>query len=235
MSTRIALIHAGPVSIEPVELAFQRLWPQAERVNIMDDALMVDRAKSPELTEALSNRILRLAAYGRDLGAAGILFTCSAFGPAIEEAQRRAGWPVLKPNEAMFEAALEKGRRIGLVASFQNSLPTMEAEFRALAQAKGIPATIRSACAPDALTALQRGDVDTHNACLARAAASLDGCDAILLAQFSTSRAAPVVQAAVRVPVMTAPDTAVTKIKRLLANTAGSPGSASPDDATATS
>lgn len=218
MSKRIALIHAGPVSVEPVEAAFQRLWPEAERVNIMDDSLMVDRAKSPELSPQLSGRIVRLATYARDIGADGVLFTCSAFGPAIEEAQRLAAWPVLKPNEAMFEAALAAGKRVGMIASFWNSIPTMEQEFRTLAASRNSPAVIKSVCVPDALAALQKDDAARHNALLAEAGAALaEECDVLMLAQFSTSRAADDLQRRVKVPVLTAPATAVEKIKRLLA------------------
>ena len=216
MAHRIALIHAGPVSIEPVLAAFAELWPEAECSNITDDSLMVDRAKTPELTAALAARIERLAAYGRDLGADGVLFTCSAFGPAIEAVQRQAVWPVLKPNEAMFEAALQHGRCIGMVASFQNSIPQMEQEFRELVAARGIAATIRSVCVPAALAALQAGDVAQHNRLLAEGASRLGECDAILLAQFSTSRAADLVRSMIKVPVLTAPGTAVAMMKRLL-------------------
>ena len=59
---RIALIHAVRVAMQPVEDAFRRHWPDAERVNLLDDAL--------------------------EGGAAGILYTCSAFGEAIEAVQR---------------------------------------------------------------------------------------------------------------------------------------------------
>ncbi len=216
MTHRIALIHAGPVSVEPVMKAFAEIWPEAEYANITDDSLMVDRAKAPELTAALATRIERLAAYGRDLGADGVLFTCSAFGPAIEAVQRSATWPVLKPNEAMFEAALHHGRRIGMVASFQNSIPQMEQEFRDLVAAHRITATIQSICVPAALAALQAGDVAQHNRLLAEGAARLGDCDAILLAQFSTSRAADLARTMVKAPVLTAPGTAVAKMKRLL-------------------
>ena len=217
MSFRIALVHAGAVSIEPVQTALEKLWPEAEPVNLLDDSLMVDRAKSENLTPALTSRIAQLAAYGRDIGADGILYTCSAFGPAIEAVQRHAAFPVLKPNEAMFEAALDRGMDIGMVASFAKSIPTMEQEFRDLATARGSRATIRSVCVPGALDALLRGDITGHNALLAEGATELGKCDVVLLAQFSTSRAADATQAAVDAPVLTAPAAAVAKLKRLLA------------------
>lgn len=162
------------------------------------------------------DRIARLGAYGHDLGADGILYTCSAFGPAIEAVAKAARWPVLKPNEAMFEAALEKGRNIGLIASFERSVPSMEAEFRELAAARGIPATITSVCEPRAMPALQAGDAATHNRLLAAIAPKLAGCDAIMLAQFSTSVAAADVQKAVPCPVLTSPGSAVLKLKLAL-------------------
>ncbi|MGY9057938.1 MAG: arylsulfatase, partial [Alphaproteobacteria bacterium] len=65
MSYRIALVHAGLVSIEPVQSAFSELWPDAQLVNLLDDSLMVDRAKGEHLTLALSGRIAELAAYGQ--------------------------------------------------------------------------------------------------------------------------------------------------------------------------
>jgi Asp/Glu/hydantoin racemase len=216
MRKRIALIHAVTVAMPPVSAAFAELWPEAELVNLLDDSLPVDRAKADDLTPALHRRITGLATYARDLGADGVLFTCSAFGTAIEAAARAAAWPVLKPNEAMFEAALHAGRRIGMLASFERSIPSMEQEFRELVQARGVDATLRSVCVPAAMPALQKGDAATHNAMLAEAAPQLADCDAVMLAQFSTSVAAPAVQARVKAPVLTSPGSAVRKMKALL-------------------
>lgn len=213
---RIALIHAVTVAIDPVETAFRALWPEAERVNILDDSLSVDRAKAPDLTPAVTKRIADLAAYGREIGADGVLFTCSAFGPAIEAVARAARWPVLKPNEAMFEAALAAGSRIGMMATFERSIPSMEEEFRELAAARGSTATITSVCVPDAMAALQKGDAETHNRLLADAVPRLGACDAIVLAQFSTSRAADAVRARTKAAVLTSPGAAVQKLKAAL-------------------
>ncbi len=217
MKKRIALIHAVKVAMAPVEQAFRELWPEAECVNLLDDSLSVDRAKSDLLTPAMSDRIARLAAYGRDLGADGILYTCSAFGPAIEAVARASRMPVLKPNEAMFEAALERGTTIGMLATFERSIPSMEEEFRELVAQRGLSATIRSVCVPAAMPALQKGDQETHNRLLAEAVPQLAGCDAVMLAQFSTSVAAPLVSTRTKQPILTSPGAAVAKLKRALA------------------
>ena len=216
MATRIALIHAVTVAIAPVEAAFRELWPEAECVNILDDSLSVDRERDGALTPAMTGRILALAAYARSTGAAGVLFTCSAFGEAIETAAAGAPIPVLKPNEAMFDAALGAGRRIGMLATFEPSVASMEEEFRQAAAAQRASATIETYCVPGAMAALRAGDAAAHNRLVAEAAPRFGDCDAVLLAHFSTSRAAAAASAALGRSVLTSPGSAVAKLKSLL-------------------
>jgi Asp/Glu/hydantoin racemase len=211
---RIALIHAVTVAMAPVHEAFRQLWPEAECVDILDTSLSRDRERDGELTPAMIDRFLLLAKYAEDNGAAGILFTCSAFGEAIEAATDKAKVPMLKPNEAMFEAALAAGKRLGMLATFGPSVAGMEAEFREIA---GDQAALSSFCVPGAMKALQAGDAAEHDQLLAIAAPRFADYDALLLAHFSTSRAAAAVKAAVRCPVLTAPGAAVTKLKGLIA------------------
>ena len=211
---RIALIHAVTVAMAPVHEAFGQLWPQAECVDILDTSLSRDRERDGRLTDWMIGRFLLLAKYAEANGAAGILFTCSAFGEAIERAAEKVRVPVLKPNEAMFEAALAAGKRLGMLATFEPSVAGMEEEFRAIA---GDKATLDSFCVPGAMKALQAGDGAGHDELVAIAAPRFADCDALLLAHFSTSRAAAAVRAAVRCPVLTAPGAAVTKLKGLIA------------------
>lgn len=114
---RIVLLHATPVAIEPVQQAFKTGWPEADTVNLLDDSLSEDRRRDGRLTEAMTRRFIDLGAYGKEIGAAGILVTCSAFGPAIEALAGALTIPVLKPNEAMFEAAFGYGAKIAMLAT----------------------------------------------------------------------------------------------------------------------
>lgn len=213
---RIALIHATAVAVDPITSACATLWPNAEVVNILEDSLSVDRAKSAELSTEMMGRISSLGHYALNIGCDGVLFTCSAFGPAIEAFALEAAVPVLKPNEAMFEAALATGNRTGMIYTFAASRASMEQEFLETAQSSNPAATIKSIMAPGAMDALRDGDADTHNVLVADAVDKLGDVDAIILAQFSTSRAAHAVRAKTDVPVLTSPEAAVQKMKRLV-------------------
>ncbi|WP_431509648.1 aspartate/glutamate racemase family protein [Variovorax sp. DAIF25] len=215
--TRIALIHALSHSVAPINDAFARDWPQALRMNLLDDSLSADLARDGRgLDAAMHERFQRLAQYAVDTGAEGILFTCSAFGACIEAvARRHATLPVLKPNEAMVEEAVQAlreagpGARLGLIATFAPTLASMPPEFPS-----GI--ALVPALAEGALEALNAGDGERHDASIARQAEALraQGCSHIALAQFSMARARAACERASGLPVLTTVDSAVRALRR---------------------
>ncbi|HVZ06936.1 aspartate/glutamate racemase family protein [Rhodopila sp.] len=214
---RIALIHALSHSIAPTADAFARLWPSAQLMNLLDDSLSADLARAGALTPAMTDRFLTLARYAASTGADGILFTCSAFGPCIEAcADALAPMPVLKPNEAMIEDAVALAGptgRIGLLATFPPTLESMPPEFHV---AGGAGISLEPCFAEGALAALDRGDAAGHDAAAVKAAQHMVGCDVIALSQFSLARAAPLIEKATGTRVLTTPDSAVQKLRRLL-------------------
>lgn len=214
---RIVLFHATPVAMEPIKSSMARLWPEAEAINLLDDGLSADRAKEgPELSDALSDRFVDLGRYAGRMGADGILITCSAFGPAIDRMSAELAIPVLKPNEAMFREAIAAGGRIGMLATFAPAVATMTEEFEHFVADAGTPATLDTIVVPDAIDRLRQGDAATHNRLVAELAPRFAGHDAIMLAHFSTSRAAEAVRAVVTIPVLSAPDAAVLRMRALV-------------------
>ena len=223
---RIALIHALPHSVTPINTAMIRLWPEANRVNLQDDSLSNDlaaiEAKAPGtgLDAFMHERFQRLAQYAVDCGADAILFTCSAFGSCIEAVAAVQKIPVLKPNEAMIEQAValvgERGKMngqiLGLVSSFAPTLTSMPDEF-------STDVNLEMKLAEGAMAALNAGDVATHDKLVVEAARDLvkRGAKVIALAQYSMAHCKPMVEAACGVPVLTTPDSAIEKLKRLLA------------------
>ena len=208
---RIALIHALKHSIAPIEAAFAGLWPDARLMNLLDDSLSADLARDGRLTAAMTERFLTLGRYAASTGADAILFTCSAFGPCIEAVARaHAPMPVLKPNAAMIDEAVSRGRRIGLLSTFAPTLVSMPPEFPTSVEI--VPKLVDGA-----LAALDRGDRAGHDRLVVETAKDLRGCDVIALAQYSMAPAAALVTEASGRPVLTTPDSAVRKLKHLLA------------------
>ena len=217
---RIGLVHALAHSVAPINDELARAWPDAVRMNVVDDSLSADLAKSASgLDERMTARFLALGDYVFSTGADAILFTCSAFGPCIDAVARR--WPrhpVLKPNEAMVDEAVALcragRRRIALVATFGPTLASMPAEFPG-------DVAVEPVLVEGALAALDRGDGASHDRLVAEAVKRIDhaAVDAVALAQFSLARAAPAVARVAGVPVLTTPGSAVRALRARLAAT----------------
>jgi len=215
--TRIALIHAVQAAMQPVEDAFKAQWPETRRTNLLDDSLAVDREQAGRLTPEVSERIVSLARYAVASGADAVLFTCSAFGEAIEAAAANLPAPVLKPNEAMFDDALKIGGNIGMLATFAPAVASMSEEFTDMARMRGSSASLETRVVPGARDALVAGELEKHDSLIAAAASGFADCNAIMLAHFSMATAAQRTQHNTTRPILTAPNSAVLKLRSILA------------------
>jgi len=211
---RVFLIHALRDAIDPARAAMARGWPEARVVNLLDDSLSADHAaRGGALDDAMRARFRALTDYAVATGADGILFTCSAFGDAIEAARATVAVPVLKPDEAALEAALDAGPRIALLATFPATIPSITRELDKVARQRGVVPVVTTGVVEGALRALQSGDADRHDALIAEAAARHEDADALVLAQFSMARAAAKIGGR---HVLATPDSAVAKLRRLV-------------------
>lgn len=213
---RIALIHATPVAMQPIGEAFKQLWAAARVTHLLEDSLSSDLAAEGQLTDRMIERFIALTRYAHASGADAVLFTCSAFGAAIEAAAAAVPIPVLKPNEAMLEEAVSAGNRIGLLATFEPSIPSLMTELEQMAQSRKIALEITARAIPAALTALHAGCTEDHDRLIADAAHEIGDCDALILGQFSMASAARAIPSRPRRRVLTSPNSAVARLKQLL-------------------
>ena len=213
---KIYLVHAAAVSIPPIVSSFTAAWPEAKLANLLEDSFMPDLATDGRLTDAMIGRFVHIGEYCVRAGADAILFACSAFGPAIEEVRRQLKIPVLKPNEAMYEQLVAKDCSVSLLATFPPSSPSMVTEIKEMARVAGTKIKLDTHLVEGALAALQGNNPEEHNRLIVEFAAKQQ-CDVIAFAQFSM---APALQAAVArtsTPILTTPDSAVVKLKAMLA------------------
>jgi len=231
---RITLISALAQSPGPALAAMQDVWPEAAVNNLIDDSLASDFATLGAITPAIFDRFLTLGRYAAAANdgqrrTSGIMFTCSAFRPAIERVKADLAIPVVTPNEGAFDEALavcrgrDAGGRIGLLLTFAGSVAPLTGEIEAMADAAGqVHPAIIPAVAEGALEALQAGDTDTHDRLAAEAALTLPPVDVVVIGQFSMARVAPGIASLRGEPVLTTPHMAATKLKRLVEQ-AGTP------------
>lgn len=220
MAHRIALIHATPLACPPVADAFAALWPEAKLMNILDDSLSPDLQLAGSLQPPLEQRFVDLGRYAVSTGAQAILFTCSAFGSAIDRVRRLSGVPTLKPNEAMYQQALQLARagqgRVGLLTSFAPAAASMRQELLAEAELQGLTLELHETCIPQAIEALARHDTESHDRLIAEAAHAMPACDVLMLGQFSMARSHSAASAHLSCPVLTSPHAAVQSLRRQL-------------------
>jgi len=217
VSKRICLIHAVATAIPPIQNAFKEGWPEAKLTNLLDDDLMPAYNREGGLTPHIVERICELALYAARTGADGILFTCSVFPQAEDMAKTLVRVPLLKPDEAMIAAALDAGKRIGVVATNPPAGPAAAAQLHAGAAVRGQEIQVVQSLADGAFAIGNAGDAAHHDRMVVEAAERIaESVDVICLAQVSMALARAAVQAKVDVPVLTAPATAVTRLKSLL-------------------
>ena len=213
---KIFVIHATHISFTPAKASFDRLWPKAKVCNLLDDSLASDRQADGEITPSMLRRFEMIAAYSVEAGADAILFTCSAFGSAIEHVKQLHDIPILTPNEALFDSVLGLDGPIALMTTFGPSIPALREELSAMAALRGLSLQPEAVVVDGALDALLSGDKALHDRLVAEMAVALRGYSAIMFGQFSLAGAAELAQPRTQTPILTTPDCAVRKLMRLV-------------------
>lgn len=213
---RIFLVHAVDVSMAPASTSFKKQWPEASIINLLDESLAVDMLVDGKMTPRMIERFAQLGQYCVNAGADGILFTCSAFGEAINHLKTRQSIPILTSNQAMFEELLERGDTAAMLTTFGPSMQTLRDEFFQMAKERGQEAQVDSYMVEGALDALLAKDQAQHDRLIAEQVNRLAQYSTIVLGQFSMAAAASHPAIRTQAQILTTPDSAVRKLKQLL-------------------
>src|SRR5689334_481806 len=139
MSTEphIFLFSVHKDAMDAAMRAFAQDWPQARVSNLLDDSLFAWVREAggvvPEMYEVFRNLTRHMIGRGAD----GILFTCSAFRQVIDACIQEFAVPILKPNDAMIERALDAGSHLAVMATVGPTIPSISVEIQDMARARG--------------------------------------------------------------------------------------------------
>lgn len=205
---RIVLVSAGQVSMSPADRAFRAGWPQVKPIHVLDESLSTDGARLGPAHPDIVARFEHLGRYAALMGAEALLFTCSAFAQAIGRVRREQAFPVLTPNEALFDRLLATRGRTAVLVTFPASLEALRTELEAQAALAGVVPQVDFVWVPDAFGAPDH-DQKVVDQCMMLAGRY----QALALGQFSMARALEAARAACPIPVWDTPGTAVEKLR----------------------
>lgn len=222
MTRRLALIHTVP-SLVPVFGALTReLAPDVSTSDLVDAALLEEAVAAGEVPPATAQRLEGHVRRALDEGADTVLVTCSSMGGVVDDLRTRHGWPLLRIDEAMVDAALAAGSRIGVLATLASTLrPTAELVRRRARELGRDVASFEvvTRVVDGAFASLKAGDLDAHDDAVRAALRELiPQVDVIILAQASMARVAGTLDPdeAAGTPILSSPRLGVERAAELL-------------------
>jgi hypothetical protein len=207
-------VHREPM--DAAVRAFAAEWPQARVSNLLDDSLFAWVREAGGVVPEMYDVFRTLTRHMIGRGADGILFTCSAFRQVIDACIKEFEVPILKPNDAMLAQALDAGSHLAVMATVGPTIPSISVEIEEMARTRGQKVELMPVVVDHAFDALARGDAETHDRLVSERAREIKNCDAIVLAQFSLSRAVPAVQAVNKTPIYNSPGAAVARMREMV-------------------
>jgi aspartate/glutamate racemase len=214
----LGIIHAIHKTIRAMEPFIAQYIPEVDVVHLADDTIQYSNIAAGVGVIPKRN-YYKFAQYAHNLEEAGvdmILLACSTFNYAAELARPMINIPIAQIDRPMMEAAAVTGKRVGLLATLNTTVPSSERLLRICAREQGREIEIKTVLREEAFAAWGRGDIDTHNAMLLEEIDKLSKeVDVIAMAQLSMSALAPLLTNT-RVPVLNSGDTGFARVRQML-------------------
>ena len=214
MSKCIALIHNSQVIIEQVGEAFKRIYPDADVINIIDESLLRDIKTKGKIDHFGVRRVCRYALCAEDLGADGVMMTCSSLCEAVYAARPLIKIPAFAINEPMAREAISIGANIGVLGTLKSVLEPTARLVMQKANELNKTVELTKALCEAAFEALLSGDAQKHDDLLLTEVENLSKrVDVVVFAQGSMSRLLSEAQKRVSTPVLECIDSGVRQVK----------------------
>jgi aspartate/glutamate racemase len=215
--TKLAIIHTSPATLEPLKAQAADLLPGVEIVNFVDDSILPQLLQNGGNVAEVEDRLLHYARFAEQVGADAILSACSSLGELTPSAQGTVSVPVVRIDDAMAEAAVQRGSRIGIAATLPTTLNPTTRLLQSKAEALGKSVEFKPVLVSGAYERLMAGDKDGHDDMLVEALSALAGeVDVVVLAQVSMARVLPRVPEDLRAKFLTSPRLGMQAVKQAL-------------------
>ena len=186
---------------------------------IINESMLKDTIEAGRVRQPAIDALNTFAEACFKLGTELLMVTCSSIGPAVDLIQSRLQKPVLRIDEPLAEAAVARGRRLGIAATLRTALdPTSELLLRKAKEAGKEVELVECFC-DGAYEAVMAGEIDVHDLLVSKAMVNkLGEVDVIVLAQASMARVVDrLPRGALVAPVLSGPELALAYVRERLA------------------
>ena len=214
---KIGVIHAAASAVQPLEQVFHEMAPEAMVDNHLNEDMLKEAEKngvSPKALRMFAKEVFQAA----DEGADGIIVACSVFCSSLDVVCPFLSVPVIAVDDPALHIAVQRGGKIGILATTASSAPACAAKLDKIAEETGTVLDYAFGIVPEALTALKNGDGETHDRLLIQKAQELaeQGCTTLFLSQVSMARAKVAMPEELRLITLTTPEEGAAEIMRLI-------------------
>jgi Asp/Glu/hydantoin racemase len=206
MNKKMAIVHTGFVSVDPLACTCADICPQVELVNIVDDSLLRDIMVVGRPTPKIIQRMCWYFAAAEQLGAGLIVNACSSVGEIADIAARTVGIPVVRIDAGMSKAAVDLGTRIALVATTSTTVGPSKRLIESAAKEKQKEVKVTTYLCDNAFKLLSEGDKEGYSSeVIDKIYAVAKENDVIVLAQVSMAPLLDKIGDDMDVPVLASP------------------------------
>lgn len=173
----------------PFAQTFEMEHPDVKVYNIMDDSLLDDTRTYGKMTSTIASRMLNYAKAAEQSGAEGIIVTCTSVNAATKMIRPFLNIPIINIEEPVAEMAIEKGNKIGILATLSTSPDAIGRVIREKAVEQGKKIEIVNCIVDGAFDVYCAGDFEKHDQMVREALYKLsEEVDVIVFAQISMSK-----------------------------------------------
>ncbi len=215
--TRIAVIHTTTATVETFKTLATEMIPGCQVFNIVDDSILPLLAENGGNLGPIETRMVQYARFAEQSGACIILEACSSIGELAAAMRAAVSIPVIRVDEAMAAAAVERANRIGVAATLPTTLGPTTRLLQEKAGQCDRDTDIKTVLIEGAYQKLMAGDRAGHDELLVSGLAELaKQTDVVVLAQASMARVIPGLPEELQDRFLSSPRLAMEQLKRSL-------------------
>jgi Asp/Glu/hydantoin racemase len=216
---RICLIHTAPLMVQLFTPLCRDRLPDVKVTQIINESMIRDTIEAGRVRQPTIDALTTFAEACFTMGTELVMVTCSSIGPAVDVIQSRFQKPVLRIDEPMAEAAVARGRRIGVAATLRTTLEPTSELLRRKAHEAGKQVELVECLCEGAFEAIMADDTETHDVQVLKAMINhLGDVDVIVLAQASMAHVVDrLPREALTAPVLSSPELAMDYVRERLA------------------